>query len=322
MVCVMTIPTGIGCTIGGHAGDATPVARLLAEACDVLIVHPNVVNASDVCELTENMLYVEGSILDRFLEGHVGLKRVTSNRILLACNRPVQPATLNAANVARSTLGARVSNVVLETPLRMVARYDDDGIATGTVTGVEELAEQVSRLEFDALAVHSPIDCPRDVAARYYASGGVNPWGGVEAIASRAIARAIDKPTAHAPLETLDHDDPLYHIGTTDIVDRRMAAEALSVAHLHCVLKGLHRAPRIEQERPDLTVRDVDALVVPSRCYGPAHAACLRHGIPVIAVRENATVLRRHERAGTTVVDDYLQAAGTLLAIRAGVTLR
>ena len=31
---VFMIPTGIGAEIGGHAGDATPVARLLGCACD------------------------------------------------------------------------------------------------------------------------------------------------------------------------------------------------------------------------------------------------------------------------------------------------
>ena len=43
---VMIIPTGVGAEIGGHAGDAGPVARLLAGACDTLITHPNVINAS------------------------------------------------------------------------------------------------------------------------------------------------------------------------------------------------------------------------------------------------------------------------------------
>ena len=34
---VMIVPTGIGAEIGGHAGDATPSARLLASVCDTLI---------------------------------------------------------------------------------------------------------------------------------------------------------------------------------------------------------------------------------------------------------------------------------------------
>ena len=34
---VFVVPTGIGAAIGGHAGDATPAARVLAALCDKLI---------------------------------------------------------------------------------------------------------------------------------------------------------------------------------------------------------------------------------------------------------------------------------------------
>ena len=79
---VFLIPTGIGCEIGGHAGDATPVARLLSSSCDNLITHPNVFNASDLNEMPENSLYVEGSTICRLMMGTVGLQPVRSNRIL------------------------------------------------------------------------------------------------------------------------------------------------------------------------------------------------------------------------------------------------
>src|SRR5882672_5255275 len=59
---VLLIPTGIGSEIGGHAGDAGPVGKLIASCCDNLILHPNVVNASDINEMPENSLYVEGSV--------------------------------------------------------------------------------------------------------------------------------------------------------------------------------------------------------------------------------------------------------------------
>lgn len=64
MIGVFIVPTGIGCSIGGHAGDATPAAKLIASCCDTLLVHPNVVNASDINEMTNNMWYVEGSVED------------------------------------------------------------------------------------------------------------------------------------------------------------------------------------------------------------------------------------------------------------------
>ncbi len=79
----MTKRTGIGAEIGGHAGDATPVATLLATVCDTLVTHPNVVNASDVIDIPSNALYVEGSVISRLLMGTIGLHRVRGNRLLV-----------------------------------------------------------------------------------------------------------------------------------------------------------------------------------------------------------------------------------------------
>jgi hypothetical protein len=41
---VLLVPTGVNAALGGHAGDAGPVARLFASVADTLITHPNVVN--------------------------------------------------------------------------------------------------------------------------------------------------------------------------------------------------------------------------------------------------------------------------------------
>ena len=47
----MIVPTGIGASIGGYAGDALPAARLLSCVVDRLITHPNVLNGKDVVML-------------------------------------------------------------------------------------------------------------------------------------------------------------------------------------------------------------------------------------------------------------------------------
>ena len=39
---VLIVPTGVGASIGGFAGDALPVARAMASLCDNLVTHPNV----------------------------------------------------------------------------------------------------------------------------------------------------------------------------------------------------------------------------------------------------------------------------------------
>ena len=103
---VLLVPTGIGAEIGGHAGDAGAVARLLAGACDTLITHPNVVNASDINELPENGLYVEGSVICRLLMGSAGLQPVRTNRVILVVDEhpesEITELVVNAASVRDS----------------------------------------------------------------------------------------------------------------------------------------------------------------------------------------------------------------------------
>ena len=72
------IPTGIGCEIGGHAGDGTVALKLIASSCNKVITHPNTVNASDINELPVNAFYVEGSHLTQLLMGNIGPKRSKS----------------------------------------------------------------------------------------------------------------------------------------------------------------------------------------------------------------------------------------------------
>lgn len=310
---VMIVPTGIGATIGGHAGDATPAARLLASVCDLLIVHPNVVNASDINEMPANSWYVEGSALDRFLEGQLKLLPVRSNKILVAVNSPVEPETVNAVSAARATLGIDAQIMVLRTPLRMVAAYDRSGRARGAVSGYEDLIAQVQSHNFDALAIATAIDVEQSVALAYFKTVGVNPWGGVEALVSGLISEALEKPVAHAPVES-------GVLGNwNEVVDPRLAAEMVSTCYLHCVLKGLHRAPRLDKTR-GFSVADVSCLVSPFDCFGRPHRACMEAGVPVIAVRENSTICNHPMPDGVLVAENYLEAAGVLAAMKAGVT--
>ena len=143
----MLIPTGVDCAIGGHAGDATPAARLLASVCDQLVLHPNVVNASDVNEQTENCLYVEGSLICRLLMGTVGLRKVRQNRVLLVTeDRTDAPnvvdQTINCAEGARATLGMDISEViVLEKELFMQTGVSDSGRVTGRVERLGHLLD-------------------------------------------------------------------------------------------------------------------------------------------------------------------------------------
>lgn len=311
---VMIIPTGIGCEIGGHAGDATPTVRLLSGICDKIVLHPNVVNASAINEMPTNSLYVEGSMLDRFLEGSVELQEVSANKILVVVNKPVYNDSINTTTAARAVLGINAEILELNTPLCMKAEFLN-GIADGRYSGVDELIEQVSDYKFDALGIETAIECEPQVAYTYFRNGGINPWGGIEAITSRAIADKLDKPVAHAPFEE-------YKKGTitsfSEVVDPRMAAEVSSGEFFYCVLKGLHKAPRIGK---GLSVNDIDVMVSPYGCWGRPHYACVEAGIPIIVVKENTCVLDETPTGEVIEVENYLEAAGVISAMRAGITL-
>ena len=335
---VLVIPTGIGAVLGGHAGDANALARYLASACDTLVTHPNVVNASDVNELPANGVYVEGSLLSRMLMGACGLRRVRANRILLVLDRHAEEIMMaplvNAASTARTTLGADIVDVIaMRRPVRAAAEFSPGGRAVGRVDNLRPLLDLIAdrRAEFDALALASVIDFPEEEHKKYLDARGdmVNPWGGPEAMLTHALALCADLPCAHAPM--LTSSQILAQVAP--VVDPRMAAEELSCGFIHCVLKGLQRAPQIVDDpalmlQPDcLAAEDVNCLVIPDRCLGLPVLAALEQGITVIAVRENRSNMNNDlellpfARGQLVTVDNYVEAAGVMQALKAGVTL-
>jgi len=311
---VMIIPTGIGCEIGGDCGDASPTARLIGACCDNIILNPNVVNASDINEMPENSLYVEGSILDRFLEGKILLEKVNSNKILVVVNK-ADYQSINAVSAARMSLGIDAEILELETPLYLIAKMEN-GLATGDVEGWEALVRQVQSYEFDALAIATPITISEETILKYFEEGGVNPVGGVEAVASKLIADNLNKPTCHGPVD--------YAIeGFKKVVDPKLAVETITENFIHCCLKGLHKAPRIAfvHSSKTLSNRDIDVMVSPYGCWGPPHMACMDNNIPIIVVKENKTVLNDEypEWDKIIFVENYLEAAGMIICMKAGV---
>lgn len=315
----MVVPTGIGARIGGHAGDATASARLLAATCDRLIVHPNVVNASDLNEMTDNMLYVDGWARDAWLWGELLLRPSRSNRVLVVCNAP-GPSTVNAVNAARSLLGLRAEVLVLRTPLEMRG-WVENGLATGEISGLEEMISEVMKggaYEFDALAVHTSVKVDIGEALDYLHNphSRVNPWGGVEALLSRKLSQKLLCPVAHAPVETME-DIP------STIVSPLVAAEMLGGSHLYSVLRGLHTAPRLVTKQArcswDIGAEELDALVS-AACHGRPHAGCVKLGVPILQVEDNETNQNTpSEVPGLIRCNNYLEATGYLVAMRAGV---
>ena len=319
---IMIIPTGLDCALGGDAA-YMPGVQLISNCANNLIINPNAVNASDINELPSNALYVEGSTIDRFLEGKLNLRKTkTFNKILMAVNSPVGNIEQNCKNAAIWGLGADVEMVELKTPLVMKAEINADGTAGGTYSGVSELVKQLSNYEYDALAIQTKIDIDPDTENHYWKHGGVNPWGGIEAIVSKDISQRLNKPLAHGPTGNV------RIVANELIVEKTMAPEAISISFMFCVFKGLHRAPRLELDitktgNQILSRKDIDFFLTPHGCWGRPHEAASNLGIPIIVVEENTTCFSNGftypENKHIINARNYLEAAGIISSMSAGI---
>lgn len=329
---VLIVPTGIGAAIGGYAGDALPVARALAQVCDRLITHPNVLNGAQLYWPLPNVFYVEGYGLDRFAAGEWALQPVHQNRVGLILDQSIEPELrlrhLQAADAARATLGLHLTDYCLtDAPLGVTLKTAASGATWGTIQNPGSLLRAAERLireaKAEAIAVVARFpDDPSSVALQNYRHGcGVDVLAGAEAVISHLVVRQFQIPCAHAPaLAPLPLDPDL---------NPRAAAEELGHTFLPCVLVGLSRAPqfvRSAEQSGIIRAQEVDAVVVPATACGGSALLSLAQ-VPqtqIIAVGDNATTLNVTPEAlsiRAVTVNSYLEAAGALAAQRAGIAI-
>lgn len=333
-VVVSIIPTGVGCEVGGYAGDAAPATRLLAAAVDYLVTNPNAVNSSNFISLDENVLYTEGLAIDLFSKGKANLYLPRGNRIgLVIESSKSQDIELvyNVVNTVRAVYGIDILDpVITEGKIGSRCVENGSGAYVGTVDNPEVMFDACEKLlaqGANAIGITTNIqDLPHDAYVEHFKGNYPNPMGGVEAIISHSIVNRYGIPAAHAPminLKELDLDHP--------VVDARGAGEMASASGLACVLIGLTRAPQLERERcratlDVLTLDNLLAVVAPSTCLGGIPAICAgEQGVPIIAVEENGTVLEvEANKVGlknVIQVRNYLEAAGVLTALQKGIAI-
>lgn len=334
---VLIIPTGIGCEIGGHSGDAGPVARLVGAACDNLILHPNVVNAADINEMPANSLYVEGSVISRLLMGTAGLQKVRINRILSVIGEHKDPlfhkAAINMVAGAKASFGIdSVGFITIPSDVKMEVMFSDSGRAAGTIKNIDKLYNIIKKADgYDAVAISSVINTSEEIRDGYFNDNiSVNPWGGVEAMLTHFTSSVFNIPSAHAPMdESLDDANAVLEMG---IVDPRKASEVISVTFFFSVLKGLHRSPKIinnisqemETSSNIITAADVSCVVIPNGCVGLPTLAALEQDIPVIVVEENKNIMKNDLSTYSDhfiYVKNYFEAVGVIEALREGIAL-
>ncbi|HEY9875130.1 MAG TPA: DUF3326 domain-containing protein [Candidatus Obscuribacterales bacterium] len=331
---LLIVPTGVGASIGGYAGDALPVARAIAQICDRLIAHPNVLNGAQLYWNLPNAFYVEGYGLDKFASGCWGLRPVHQNRVGLILDQGIEPdlrlRQLQAADAARATLGLNLTDyVVTDAPLQVELRTSASGASWGTIQNPDSLLRAaevlIKQAKAEAIAVVArfPDDTDSQALQQYRHGQGVDPLAGAEAVISHLVVRTFHIPCAHAPALTplpLDPD-----------ISPRSAAEEIGYTFLPCVLVGLSRAPHFitsKCDRPqqsDVWAEQVDAVVVPANaCGGSALLSLSQLPVQIIAVEENYTQMQvPPEKLGIKAlrVNSYLEALGVLVAHRAGISI-
>jgi hypothetical protein len=326
---LLLIPTGVGCVIGGYAGDGLPAARLLAAASGCLITHPNVVNAAALYWSDRRLHYVEGWSLNRFAAGELALAPVASRRVGLLLDAGIEPELQQrhrqVADACRASLGLPIGPVLeTDAPLGVSLRQGPSGASWGGLERPDALlraGERLVQAGATAIAVVArfPDDPASEALAAYRAGAGVDALAGAEAVISHLLVRHLRIPCAHAPaLAPLPLDPAL---------DPRAAAEELGHTFLPCVLVGLSRAPDLRSE-PAMGERllhgsDLGAVVVPAGALGgEAVLACAERGVPLIAVTGNHCLLQVDGAAlglETIRVGGYAEAAGVVLALREGI---
>lgn len=288
---IFVVPTGIGASVGGYAGDASVVARKFSEKAR-LIVNPNVVNAGGFSGINDRMFYVEGYALDEFVKGRINLMPSRNNKVGIVFDSGIPQDVLNVhintMNAVKTVYGVDIIGYEMtEEPVGVEFSLDEAGVSAGSVLNEKTLLNASKKMlarGAEAIAIVCLFEDPEDLNEDYANGEGTDPVGGVEAVLSHYISRELNVPCAHSPA----FRD--YSI-SSQIVNPKASSEYITPTFLPCILLGLSNAPKFSSSG-GISVNDVDFLVMPHNSLGsPAVFSAVKKGIKVYAVKENSTAL-------------------------------
>lgn len=307
-VSIMIVPTGIGASIGGYAGDASRYAQKIAKHIP-LIVNPNIVNAAVFSGISENMFYVEGWAIEQFVKGNISLLPSQNNKIGVIFDSAIPQ---NVLNIHLNTINAIktvydidiIGHEITKEPAGVEFFTMESGISAGRLNNPETLVDAGKKLlgrGAQALAVVCFFEEPPE--DDYENGDGVDIVGGVEAIISHYLTEKLMCPCVHAPA----FEDVSI---TGRLVDPKVSAEYITPTFLPCLMFGLKNAPLLNDTKncdmcykPDdsghyITCRDLHSVVVPHDALGSSVVLdSIEQGIKVFAVKENKTVLNVNKYA-------------------------
>ncbi len=288
------IPTGIGASIGGYAGDAGAYARKLSEKY-TLIVNPNAVNAACFSAINDNMLYVEGFAMDLFFKEQIALRSTKANKIGVIFDKAIPEGILNVhlntLDAMRMVYGIETVYEITKNPVGVEFLEAKSGISTGNVENINTLYESAQNLINQGCNALAPVclfkESEDDEA--YANSQGIDIVGGVEAVISHLLTQKFLLPCAHAPA-----------FKSIDIPQKRInpksAAEYITPTFLPCIILGLFNAPQLikfkDKMPTDICAKDLSGIAMPFNSLGSTPVfKGIELGIPIYAIKENSTIL-------------------------------
>ncbi len=347
MPTMMVVPSGIGCSVGGFAGDAIPAARLLAAASGCLITHPNVMNGASIYWNDRRIQYVEGYGLDQFAAGEIALRPVRKQKIGLLMDSGIESDLrlrhFQVADACRASLGIDIGPTIFtEEPLEIQITSGNSGASWGVLRSPETLIRAGESLQSQgataiAVVTRFPDSIDSKSFSAYREGKGVDAIAGAEAIISHLLVRHLGIPCAHSPA--------LSPLSIASNLDPRAAGEELGYTFLSCVLVGLSRAPDLVSTIREpcvasglnlnmLQAEQLGAVVVPDGSLGgSAILSCLERGVPIIAVDNPSTLKVDINNFSPKVissinssfvikkVSSYVEAAGLLILMREGISI-
>ena len=346
---LLIIPTGIGCDVGGFAGDAIPSARLLASASECLITHPNVMNGGSLYWPDPHIHYVEGYSLNLFAAGEIFLQPVRQQKVGLLLDAGLESDLkkrhLQVVDGCVASLGLDIGPIITtETALGINLEKGLSGSSWGNIEEPDVLlrgAEKLKKAGATAIAVITRFpDDSDDLETKLYRQGhGVDIIAGAEAVISHFLVKHLLIPCAHAP--------GLAPLPVNYDLDPRTSGEEIGYTFLQSVLVGLSRAPNLIskstmqtkensffQVKTLLSDRNLGAVVVPEGALGgEAILSCIQKFIPLIIV-SNQSLLNvssakmrldlqtDYQDKKVFYADNYLEAAGLITALRHGINIK
>ncbi|MBI3590408.1 MAG: DUF3326 domain-containing protein [Candidatus Melainabacteria bacterium] len=323
----LIIPTGVGAQFGGYAGDANPLAKALANSSKYLLTHPNVVNGAVLTDLPQNLIYLEGFLLDQFLSGRINLLPNKRNKIGVIFDSGINEKRLeyeiNVLNAVRAFYGCNILAWTLtDKPMLINPSINEFGFSSGSIKNFEYVIEKAFKLkEAGATAIALCTAIPdSDSSQGYMCGSGVDPIGGVESIMSHIVSSACGLVSAHGPV--LLSDDQHKKTDYKNI-SPLAAGEYIAETFLPSVISGLRFAPQITESPDSKSVKNVSSIIVPYNAFGSAGVFyCNEEFQNVVLVKENKTCLDISPddlNIRFKVVDSYIDITNSRMLSESGI---